>query len=437
MNYSEKLATMKANPDILLKEIGDEWRTPDDLFLGINQLYGPFVLDLFTDGENAKCATYYTAQDNALAQPWAEFLDGGTAFANPPYSRSSYDQDGQPTTGMRHIVAKAMEERDKGARVVLLIKAAPSESWWPEHADHVCWIKGRVGFELPLWAQHLKASSAGFGQAIVVFDKNWRGERERYIARDVLERQGQRLMNDIEQRAEQLAAAMVAEQVAVLAPALSPELKPLSPELEPLSPEPNATVIDEGTTEPEYQEVQLEVEYKAEPQELPPATDELKESPGTCEPMVEVKGAELEPEPEPQTEFTPEELHQKFWSRELSADDLPTLIVFLVGMFGVQEKYNIKQVQIASVAASGSSIAIDGLDRHDVSIWQQLGRALTFNDIEGPSEQVSAADTLIASYRARLAKTGERRLNTIEIRTLIKGLPKGQLHEQQAETNEA
>ena len=170
MNYSEKLADLKLDPDVLLREIGDEWRTPDDLFLGINQLYGPFVLDLFTDGDNAKCASYYTAQDNALVQPWAAFLDGGIAFANPPYSRSSYDQAGQPATGMRHIVAKAMEERDKGARVVFLIKAAPSESWWPEHADHACWIKGRVGFKLPLWAQHLKASSAGFGQAVVVFD---------------------------------------------------------------------------------------------------------------------------------------------------------------------------------------------------------------------------------------------------------------------------
>lgn len=408
MNYSEKLAALKLNPEVKLKEIGDEWRTPDDLFLGINQLYGPFVLDLFTDGDNAKCASYYTAQDNALAQPWAAFLDGGIAFANPPYSRSSYDTDGQPTTGMRHIVAKAMEEREKGARVVFLIKAAPSESWWPEHADHVCWIKGRVGFELPLWAQHLKASSAGFGQAVVVFDKHWRGERERYIARDVLERQGQQLMDAIEQRAQQLAAAMVAEQAAALAPASSPEL--------------DATDAHVGTTEPKRQEIALELEL------------DLNTEP------LDHEQPEPEQEQEPQTEFAPEDLHQKFWARELSADDLPTLIVFLVGMFGVREKYNIKQVQIASVAASGSSIAIDGLDRHDVSIWQQLGRALTFNEIEGPNEQVSAAEALITSYNARLAKTGERRLNTIEIRTLIEGLPKGQrvqIHHRQAETNEA
>ena len=38
MSYSEKLAALKRNPDVLLKEIGDEWRTPDKLYLGAFQL---------------------------------------------------------------------------------------------------------------------------------------------------------------------------------------------------------------------------------------------------------------------------------------------------------------------------------------------------------------------------------------------------------------
>ncbi len=29
-----------------LKEVGDQWRTPDNIFWGINTLFGPFVLDL-------------------------------------------------------------------------------------------------------------------------------------------------------------------------------------------------------------------------------------------------------------------------------------------------------------------------------------------------------------------------------------------------------
>lgn len=48
---------------------------------------------------------------------------------------------------MKH--ASAM--RDKGGRYVFLIKAATSEVWWPEDADHIAFIRGRIGFELPAW----------------------------------------------------------------------------------------------------------------------------------------------------------------------------------------------------------------------------------------------------------------------------------------------
>ncbi|EMH0827982.1 hypothetical protein V5962_004316 [Escherichia coli] len=46
---------------------------------------------------------------------------------------------------MKH--ASAM--RDKGGRYVFLIKAATSEVWWPEDVDHIAFIRGRIGFELP------------------------------------------------------------------------------------------------------------------------------------------------------------------------------------------------------------------------------------------------------------------------------------------------
>ncbi|MFO6484413.1 hypothetical protein ACLBR5_13130 [Escherichia coli] len=39
---------------------------------------------------------------------------------------------------MKH--ASAM--RDKGGRYVFLIKAATSEVWWPEDADHIAFIRG-------------------------------------------------------------------------------------------------------------------------------------------------------------------------------------------------------------------------------------------------------------------------------------------------------
>ncbi|EBH1437450.1 phage N-6-adenine-methyltransferase, partial [Salmonella enterica subsp. enterica serovar 4,[5],12:i:-] len=133
--YCQALAELRNKPAHELKEVGDQWRTPDNIFWGINTLFGPFVLDLFTDGDNAKCAAYYTAEDNALAHDWSERLAElkGAAFGNPPYSRAS-QHEGQYITGMRYIMKHASAMRDKGGRYVFLIKAATSEVWWPEDA---------------------------------------------------------------------------------------------------------------------------------------------------------------------------------------------------------------------------------------------------------------------------------------------------------------
>ncbi len=150
--YCQELVELRNKPAHELKEVGDQWRTPDNIFWGINTLFGPFVLDLFTDGDNAKCAAYYTAEDNALAHDWSERLAElkGAAFGNPPYSRAS-QHEGQYITGMRYIMKHASAMRDKGGRYVFLIKAATSEVWWPEDADHIAFIRGRIGFELPAW----------------------------------------------------------------------------------------------------------------------------------------------------------------------------------------------------------------------------------------------------------------------------------------------
>lgn len=150
--YCRALAELRSKPAHELKEVGDQWRTPDLLFWGINAMFGPLVLDLFADDSNAKCPTWYTAENNALTQDWSERLAelGGAGFGNPPYSRSQY-HDKQAVTGMTHIINHAMAMREKGGRYVFLIKSATSETWWPEEADHVTFIRGRIGFDLPTW----------------------------------------------------------------------------------------------------------------------------------------------------------------------------------------------------------------------------------------------------------------------------------------------
>ncbi|EPX1621857.1 phage N-6-adenine-methyltransferase [Escherichia coli] len=186
--YCQALVELRNKPAHELKEVGDQWRTPDNIFWGINTLFGPFVLDLFTDGDNAKCAAYYTAEDNALAHDWSERLAElkGAAFGNPPYSRAS-QHEGQYITGMRYIMKHASAMRDKG---------------------------GRIGFELPAWFipkdEKQVPTGAFFAGAIAVFDKTWKGPAISYIGRDELEACGEAFLAQVRQQAEKLVREMVA-----------------------------------------------------------------------------------------------------------------------------------------------------------------------------------------------------------------------------------
>lgn len=197
--YCQALAEMRSKSAHKLKEVGDQWRTPDLLFWGINAMFGPLVLDLFADDDNAKCPAWYTAEDNALTQDWSSRLLelGGAGYGNPPYSRSQYHEK-QAITGMRHIISHTLAMREQGGRYVFLIKAATGEVWWPEEADHVAFIRGRISFDLPVWYRPEEGqpseSSAGFSAAIAVFDKSWRGERFSYISRTALEEKGRASM---------------------------------------------------------------------------------------------------------------------------------------------------------------------------------------------------------------------------------------------------
>lgn len=190
-DYVIELEELHNKPAHMLKEVGDQWRTPDALYWGINAKFGPFTLDLFTDGQNSKCPNYYTAEDNALTQDWSAKLKelGGAAYGNPPYSRSSY-HDKQAVTGVRNIMEHAQAMREKGGRYVFLLKAATSEVWWPEWADHVAFIRGRIGFDLPDWFvpadEKQKPSGALFAGTVVILDKDWQGDKISYISRDEL-----------------------------------------------------------------------------------------------------------------------------------------------------------------------------------------------------------------------------------------------------------
>ncbi|GKX52796.1 phage N-6-adenine-methyltransferase [Budvicia aquatica] len=204
--YLQHINYLRSKPKHLLRDIGDQWRTPDALFLAINELYGPLVLDLFSDGQNNKCPHFYTESDNALAQDWAQKLQeigGGGAFANPPYSRAKKHK-GSYITGMSYIMKHTIAQREKGGRYVFLVKVATSEEWWPgEKADHIAFIRGRIPFDLPAWFspanKRQEVTTASFGIAVMIFDKTWTGSPISYLSRDVLLNRGMELMNELKE----------------------------------------------------------------------------------------------------------------------------------------------------------------------------------------------------------------------------------------------
>ncbi|EMN6272617.1 phage N-6-adenine-methyltransferase [Vibrio cholerae] len=200
---------MKAQPFHEPKEVGDQWQTPKavawGLFATFSARLGSIVLDIFADESNALLPNFYTAKDNALSKDLAKDLRGigGTAaFANPPYSRPHYDEQGNPITGMENILDWCRVQRENGAKIILLIKGATSEDWWPDDADFIQFIKGRIAFEKPDWyraQEKEKSLSAGFPSAVVIFDKHWAWEsrpKER-LRRDDLIAQGKVMLQMI------------------------------------------------------------------------------------------------------------------------------------------------------------------------------------------------------------------------------------------------
>lgn len=118
---------------VLFQSNSDEWPTPQELF---NRLDAEFHFDLdpCATPNNAKCAKYYTADDDGLKKSWG----GYKVFCNPPYSKIS------------QWVRKCYEESLKpNTVVVLLIPSRTDTKWFHDyiyHRSEVRFVKGRIKF---------------------------------------------------------------------------------------------------------------------------------------------------------------------------------------------------------------------------------------------------------------------------------------------------
>ena len=139
------------NTDLMFSSETDKWETPQDFFNAINAVFN-FETDVCASKENAKCANYFTEEQDGLKQTW-----GGVCWMNPPYAKYITEL----------WVKKAYESARQGATIVCLLPARTDTAYWHQYCakGEVLLIKGRLKFG--------KAKSgAPFPSALVVFRPN-------------------------------------------------------------------------------------------------------------------------------------------------------------------------------------------------------------------------------------------------------------------------
>jgi phage N-6-adenine-methyltransferase len=109
----------------------EDWETPQALFDQLNAEFR-FTLDAAALPSNAKCAPYYTPEDDGLSKPWT-----GSVWCNPPYGKQIADW-----------MRKVWEAAQAGATVVLLVPSRTDARWFHDYAlkGEVRFIRGRLRF---------------------------------------------------------------------------------------------------------------------------------------------------------------------------------------------------------------------------------------------------------------------------------------------------
>lgn len=114
-----------------------DYCTPKEFFAELDKEFH-FALDAAATEASAKCAAFYTPENDGLTKPW-NIAGGGAVFCNQPYGRE-----------IGKWVRKAYEEAQSGATIVLLIPARTDTSYFHNyilgHAE-IRWVRGRLRFE--------------------------------------------------------------------------------------------------------------------------------------------------------------------------------------------------------------------------------------------------------------------------------------------------
>ena len=132
----------------------DERATPIELFNELDDEFY-FDVDVCATKENAKCARYYTKEDDAFAQKWSR----QNCFMNPPYSN------------IERWLNKAKFESERGALVVAILPMDSSTEWFHKYIWDKIVRAWRVPVILPdkRYAFGDNVNSAKFATLIAIF----------------------------------------------------------------------------------------------------------------------------------------------------------------------------------------------------------------------------------------------------------------------------
>ena len=113
----------------LFSSVTDMWETPQNFFDELDKEFH-FSCDVCAIEENAKCAKFYTPEQDGLKQTW-----GGVCWMNPPYGRE-----------IGKWVKKASESN---ATVVCLLPARTDTRWFHDYIygkAEIRFVRGRLKF---------------------------------------------------------------------------------------------------------------------------------------------------------------------------------------------------------------------------------------------------------------------------------------------------
>lgn len=182
---------MSTNLAIHFSSKTDLHETPQDFFDKLDAEFN-FTLDVCATHENAKCRTYFTKEDDALAgRDWskpASPVDTGAVWMNPPYGTStkkckpsckkkSCTKRGfhipEYIPGIGAWVCRARVTSHYGRTVVALLPSRTDTAWWHNYIWDRTANRPYPGVEVRLVKGRLKfggsKTGAPFPSAIVIF----------------------------------------------------------------------------------------------------------------------------------------------------------------------------------------------------------------------------------------------------------------------------